>query len=150
MFCSPKDLVSSFAYGNRGIRTGHVVLHTWSVLWGRRGTLYPRERVIVICSSSSSNNRLYCRRNTSGQSTIYCPRFCEFSRFPVWQKNLIDQDTYVCPNFNLWKHHSYRYSFLWLTSYICLTMSNCFHVLISVFLFSDISPDRRYISFSRI
>lgn len=63
--CPVGDLVSSFAYANRGIRTGHVALHIRSGGERERGGGFfaPWERVIVVSSR-------YCRRNTSEQSTI--------------------------------------------------------------------------------
>lgn len=56
--CPVGDLVSSFAYANRGIRTGHVALHIRS------------EGFFAPGSALLSSRVGYCRRNTSEQSTI--------------------------------------------------------------------------------
>lgn len=63
--CPVGDLVSSFAYANRGIRTGHVALHIRSGGGGREG-----ESSLPHGSALLSSRVGYCRRNTSEQSTI--------------------------------------------------------------------------------
>lgn len=57
------DLVSSFAYANRGIRAGHVALHA------RSGVLCPRERVIVVSSRLLSSKHVRTIDNIVRNST---------------------------------------------------------------------------------
>lgn len=57
------DLVSSFAYANRGIRAGHVALHA------RSGVLCPRERVIVVSSRLLSSKHVGTIDNIARNST---------------------------------------------------------------------------------
>lgn len=66
--CPVGDLVSSFAYANRGIRTGHVALHIRSGRGGWRGR--EGEGSLPRGSALLSSRVGYCRRNTSEQSTI--------------------------------------------------------------------------------